>query len=87
MAVNVGQRNVKDTDSNKVLNACTEAVNLYLYTFDICKNENVFLPKYSIITDDIIKMSKDIYVKAWMANNIKVGNNASLWNRRFLLQE
>lgn len=46
------------------------------YTISITVNKNVFLEKYqNALTDDIIRISKDIFIHCWTANNINVKTN------------
>lgn len=48
-------------------------MDLAYYTIKICCNENVFSPKYkNAVTDDLIRLSKDIYINLRTANGIKV---------------
>lgn len=49
-----------------------DAFNLVKYTLEITGNENVFIPKYKALTDDIIHTTEFIFTKAWEANNIRV---------------
>ena len=73
MAVNVGQRNVPDTPQNRQLDAGIKAKELALHTIKICNNKKIFLPEYqSALTDDIIRLSKDIYLKVRRSNNIRM---------------
>ncbi len=78
-----------DTPSNRQLDACWEAMNLAVYTIQICNNKNIFLPEYqSSLTDDIIRTAKDIYIHTWTANNIRVTETEKkeLWAWRSKLQ-
>lgn len=88
MSVNVGQRNVPDTPQNRQLDACWKARGVALHTIKICTNKNIFLPEYqAAITDDLIRMAKDIYIKTWTANNIRVtAGRKDLWAYRSKLQ-
>lgn len=87
MAVNVGQRNVKDTPANRQLEACEKAMELALHTIKICKNKNIFTVDYQeALTNDIIKCSKDIYVYAWNGNNVFVTADNGRWKERSKLQ-
>ena len=62
-----------------------KARDLAKYTLEITKNSNVFLPEYqTALTDDIIRFAKDIYIKAWTANNIRVTNREQANERRKL---
>ena len=59
-----------------------KANDLTVYTIRITKNPKNFAPEYqTALTDDIIRTAKDIYVKCWTANNIKVGEDAEKWKR------
>ena len=50
-----------------------KARELAKYTLDITKNKNIFLPEYqTALTNDIINTVKDIFMKCWTANNIRV---------------
>lgn len=65
-----------------------KANDLTVYTIRITKNPKNFVPEYqTALTDDIIRTAKDIYVKCWTANNIKVGEDAEKWKERKRLQE
>lgn len=87
MAVNVGQRNVPDNPQNRALQACELARMLAVHTIKICKNTNIFLPEYqTALTDDLIRLSKDIFIHVWMANNIKVDKSPQRWIERDRLQ-
>lgn len=86
MSVNAGERNVPDTPQNRQLDACWKARGLALHTIKICTNQNIFLPKYqSALTDDLIKLANNIYLKVWRANNIRV-TKMEHWNSRGKLQ-
>lgn len=64
-----------------------KANELATYTIRITKNKNIFLPEYqTALTNDIIDASKDIFINAWTANNIRV-LTADDWKKRRLLQE
>lgn len=87
MAVNVGQRNVPDTQSNRVLIACDKALDLAQYTIEVCSNPKKFDPQYQdVLTNDLVKYAKDIYIKSWQANNIRVGKDGQGWELRSNLQ-
>lgn len=88
MAVNVGQRNVPDTQANRQLDACTKARELAEHTICCCGNRKIFLPQYDGgITNDMLTTAKNIYLYVWTANNIRVGNDPDKWKRRSQLQE
>jgi hypothetical protein len=87
MAVNVGQRNVPDTDSNKTLDACTKAMELAMHTLVITKNKNIFKEDFQKeIIDDINKTALDIYLTSRKANNIFVTVDNGNWRKRKTLQ-
>lgn len=87
MAVNVGQRHVPDTPSNRQLGACQKALDLALYTIKICNNDKNFPPIYKeALTDSIIKCAKRIYLDAWKGNGIYVTEDNGRWKERDKLQ-
>ena len=54
-------------------------MDLSYYTIKICCNENVFSPKYkNAVTDDLIRLAKDIYINLRTANGIKVETREDL---------
>ena len=54
----------------------------------ITKNPKVFMPEYqTALTNDIINTAKEIFIKCWTANNIKVGDDAENYITRKRLQE
>lgn len=56
------------------------------YTLDITKNGNIFLPEYqTALTNDIIRTSKNIFMKCWTANKIRA-NTIELYKERSGLQ-
>lgn len=68
MSVPVSKRN-----ENQTLKTLLLAMDLAYYTIKICCNENVFSPKYkNAVTDDLIRLAKDIYINLRTANGIKV---------------
>ena len=68
MSVPVSKRN-----ENQTLKTLLLAMDLAYYTIKICCNENVFSPKYkNAVTDDLIRLAKDIYINLMTANGIKV---------------
>lgn len=93
MSVNKSERNVPDTPQNRQLDAAWKARGLALHTIKICNNKNIFLPEYqSSLTDDIIRLSKNIYIKVWRANNIRMdvkdpAKKARAWEARNKLQQ
>lgn len=92
MSVNKSERNVPDTPQNRHLDAAWKARGLALHTIKICGNKNIFLPEYqSSLTDDIIQLSKDIYIKVRRSNNIRMdvkdpARKAENWATRSRLQ-
>ena len=54
MAVNVGQRNVKDTPQNRGLISLNKALNLSVHTIKICSNPKVFDEKYQKFVDKTV---------------------------------
>lgn len=60
----------------------TKANELANYTIKICCNKKVFLPEYqNSMTDDIIRTAKDIFIKAWSANGIRVTDSQGKVNQ------
>ncbi len=66
-----------------------DAMNLCKYTLQICSNKKIFVPEFqNSLTDDIVNKSKNIYLKIWRANNIRVGKNEEeKYKKRKMLQE
>lgn len=57
-----------------------KANGLAVYTIRITKNPKIFLPEYqTALTNDIIHTAKEIFTKAWTANNIRVGDEPRNW--------
>lgn len=51
-------------------------------------NSKIFLPEYqTALTNDIIHTAKEIFTKAWTANNIRVGDEPRNWLARKKLQQ
>ena len=74
MSVPVSKRN-----ENQTLKTLLLTMDLAYYTVKICCNENVFLPKYrNAVTDDLIRLAKDIYINCRTANGIRVATQADL---------
>lgn len=70
------------------LTVLVKANELAVYTIQICCNQNVFKPEYqSALTNDIISAAKDIFVHAWTANGIHVGDSPERAAERRRLQE
>lgn len=64
-----------------------KANDLAVYTIRITKNPKVFLPEYqTALTNDIVHTAKEIFTKAWTANNIRVGDEPRNWFERKKLQ-
>ena len=83
MSVNAGERNVPDSSTNRQLIALEKALDLSLHTIQLCKNKNIFKEEYqNALTNDIIRCGKDIYISAWHANNIRVGDDPYLMAER-----
>lgn len=65
-----------------------KANDLAVYTIRITKNPKIFLPEYqTALTNDIIHTAKEIFTKAWTANNIRVGDEPRNWLERKKLQQ
>lgn len=74
MSVPVSRRN-----ENQTLKTLLLTMDLAYYTVKICCNENVFLPKYrNAVTDDLIRLAKDIYINCRTANDIRVSTEEDL---------
>ena len=86
MAINVGQRHVKDTPRNNMLYALDKARDLSVHTMKICSNKNIFTEEYSYITQKVVDTSLNIYMDAKRANDIKVISNGDAM-RRLSLQD
>lgn len=84
MAVNVGQRNVKDNPTNNLFYAVDATLDLLCHTLRNCKNPHIFLPEYKdTVTDRITGLAEDIYMNAFSANKIRVRENVpSDWEER-----
>lgn len=74
--------------SQSHLEIFVKAKKLAHYTIQICSNEKIFEPKYqNAITNDIIKSAKDIYIKCWTANSIRVVDNETYKLRHRIQKE
>jgi len=74
VSVPVSRRN-----ENQTLKTLLLTMDLAYYTVKICCNENVFLPKYrNAVTDDLIRLAKDIYINCRTANDIRVSTEEDL---------
>ena len=50
-----------------------KAHDLCVYTLQITKNKNVFLPEYQdVLTNKIVQLAIDIHSEVWSANNVLV---------------
>lgn len=66
-------------NENQTLKTLLLTMDLAYYTVKICCNENVFLPKYrNAVTDDLIRLAKDIYINCRTANDIRVSTEEDL---------
>lgn len=66
-------------NENQTLKTLLLTMDLAYYTVKICCNENVFLPKYrNAVTDDLIRLAKDIYINCRTANGIRVSTEEDL---------
>ena len=82
MAVNESERGQGKFD------VLIKANELAVYTIRITKNPKVFLPEYqTALTNDIIHTAKEIFTKAWTANNIRVNDELYNWLQRKRLQQ
>lgn len=78
----------KPLRSESQLEVFNKTMEMCKYTIHICCNENIFLPIYrNALTEDIIKTAKDIHIKAWMANNIRVSDAEDAHDRLRLEKE
>ena len=61
-----------------------KANDLAVYTIRITKNPKIFLPEHqTALTNDIIHTAKEIFTKAWTANNIRVtGSSVKSYSKR-----
>lgn len=85
MSVNVGQRNVPNTDVNKKFWAVLAAQRLATHTIEICSTESIFKPAYKMFTDKIIDLSIGVYLDTRQANEIVVTSEVA-WEVRNKLQ-
>lgn len=77
MSVPASRRN-----ENQTLKTLLLTMDLAYYAVKICCNENVFLPKYrNAVTDDLIRLAKDIYINCRTANGIRVSTIEDLASR------
>lgn len=87
MAVNAGERNIKDTPANRMFYAVDDARALACHTIKICTNEKVFNPQFSYITNQIIDDAMKIYQNAWAANNVLVTDDIEDYKLRKSYQD
>lgn len=81
MSVNAGDR------KEGKLEVLTKGRKLASYTIKICCNDKWFPQQYKdAITDRIVGIATDIFIKCWTANNIKVDNDPAKARRRCELQ-
>lgn len=79
MSVPVNQR------TQGKLEVCVKAHDLCVYTLQITKNKNVFLPEYQdVLTNKIVQLAIDIHSEVWSANNVLVRSPETLKYRRRL---
>ena len=65
-----------------------KARELAKYTIEITKNTKVFKPEYqTALTDDIIRTAKNVFIKCWTANNIRVNTKEQAEERNRLQYE
>lgn len=88
MAQNVRQRSLKNTESINKCYAVDSAMNLFIHTLRNCKNKNIFTEEYKeTVTDKLTGIASDIYLLAYTANKIRVGDNTDNKIKRELLQK
>lgn len=81
MSVPAGQR------AKSKFEVLIKARELAKYTLDITKNEKVFKVEYqNSLTNDLIKIAKDIFINCWIANNKRV-TDSSIADERIRLQQ
>lgn len=83
---NVGERNVKDTSTNRLLFALDKCLEMTTHTIKICSNEKVFDARFKSTTEKIVSIANEIYVSAFEANAIRVVDNSTK-QRRLNLQK
>ena len=67
------------------LEVCVKAHDLCVYTLQITKNKNVFVPEYQdAMTNKIVQLAIDIHAEVWSANNVLVKSPETLKYRRRL---
>ena len=76
--------NEGDRDQSKMkFDALVRAMDLADYVITITANEKVFTPnKQNALTNTIISTAVDIYIQAYNANEIRVGDSREEWERR-----
>ena len=81
MSVNAGDR------INGKFEVITKSRKLASYTIRICCNEHWFPQQFrNAITDRIVNIATDIFVKCWTANNTRIDDNPDKAQRRSSLQ-
>lgn len=87
MSQNIGQRNIPDTETVNKCYAVDATLNLLVHTLRNCKNRNIFTEEYKeTVTDKLTGIASDIYLSAYTANKIRVGNDEGKRNKRRELQ-
>ena len=71
----------KDERSDSKLSLFVASRELACYTIQICKNPKVFLPEYSVVTQEIVNLAMRIHGDLWTANNIVVRSKEDLTER------
>lgn len=69
------------------LEVCVKAHDLCVYTLQITKNKNIFVPEYQdALTNKIVQLAIDIHAEVWSANNVLVKSPETLKYRLKLQQ-
>lgn len=76
----------KDDRGEGKFDTLTKALRLASYTIDITDNKKVFVPEHAKSTERIVYLARDIYHKARVANDIRVGDDKDLLMERRRLQ-
>jgi hypothetical protein len=76
----------KDDRGEGKFDTLTKALRLASYTIDITDNKKVFVPEHAKSTERIVYFARDIYHKARVANDIRVGDDKDLLMERRRLQ-
>lgn len=73
MAVNVGQRNVPDTEIVQKCYAVDSALSLLCHTLNCCKNKKFLEDGLNeSVTNKITDIATDIYLNAYTANRVRL---------------